>query len=146
MQVWKKAICVTYHSSRSNGRSHVAGQMVVLCHNYGNWWCAIKSLWRLVVCYRERELADLKYQKKKLNQCMWHIIKTLKSPFAGLLCSYRSHTPLFTKFGIETCDFMHINCSYCKLLSQKISRDKKISSDNVGQFKFRSRAFEMCLL
>ena len=27
----------------------------------------IKSLWRLVVCYRERELADLKYQKKKLN-------------------------------------------------------------------------------
>ena len=29
----------------------------------------IKSLWRLVVCYREWELTDLKYQKKKLNLC-----------------------------------------------------------------------------
>jgi len=25
---------------------------------------SIKSLWRLVVCYRKRELADLKYQKR----------------------------------------------------------------------------------
>ena len=51
--------------------------------------------------------------------------KALESPFAGLLCSYRSHAPLFTKFCIETCNLMHINCSYCKPLSQKISRDEK---------------------
>ena len=57
----------------------------------------IKSLWRLVVCYREKELADLKYQKK-LNQCEWHIPEAIESPFAGLLRSYRSHAPLFTKF------------------------------------------------
>ena len=39
----------------------------------------IKSLWRLVVCYRERELADLKYQKK-LNVWEWHIPEALESP------------------------------------------------------------------
>ena len=43
----------------------------------------------------------------------------------GALRSYRSHAPLFTKFCIETCDFMHIKSSYCKPLSQKISRDEK---------------------
>ena len=84
----------------------------------------IKSLWRLVASYRERELANLKYQKK-LNLCEWHIPEALESPFAGLLCSYKSHTPLFTKFCIETCDFMHIKYSYCKPLSQKISHDEK---------------------
>ena len=83
----------------------------------------IKSLWRMVACYRERELADLKYQKKKLNLCEWHIPEARERPFAGLLRSYRSHAPLFTKFCIETCDCMHIMCSYCKPLSQKIRRD-----------------------
>ena len=39
--------------------------------------------------------------------------------------SYKSHTPLFTKFCIETCDFMHIKYSYCKPLSQKISHNEK---------------------
>ena len=48
----------------------------------------IKSLWKLVVCYRERELADLKYQMKKLNLCDWHILEARESPFAGLLISY----------------------------------------------------------
>ena len=60
----------------------------------------IKSLWRLVVCYREKKLADLKYQKK-LNLCEWHIPEALESPFVGLLRSYRSHAPLFTKFFIN---------------------------------------------
>ena len=32
-----------------------------------------KSLWSLVVCYRERELANLKYQKKRLNLFEWNI-------------------------------------------------------------------------
>ena len=36
----------------------------------------MKSLWRLVVCCRDRELADLKYQKK-LNLCEWHIPEAL---------------------------------------------------------------------
>ena len=39
----------------------------------------IKSLWRMVGCYRERELADLNYQKKKLNLCKWHTPKALES-------------------------------------------------------------------
>ena len=84
----------------------------------------IKSLSRLVVCYRERRLANLKYQKK-LNLCVWHIPEALKSLFARLLCSYRSHTPLVTKFCIETYGFMNIKCSYCKPLSQNISRNEK---------------------
>ena len=50
--------------------------------------------------------------------------RALKSPFAGLLHSYRSQAPLFTKFCIETCDFIHIKCSYCKALTQKISHDE----------------------
>ena len=58
----------------------------------------IKSLWRMVVCFRERELSDLKYQKKKLNLCEWHIPEALESLFEGLLRSYRFHAPLFTKF------------------------------------------------
>ena len=70
----------------------------------------VKSLWRLIVCYRERELADLKYQKK-LNLYEWHIPEDLESPFAGLLHSYRSHAPLFTKFCIETAT-LYI---YCKV-------------------------------
>ena len=85
----------------------------------------IKGLWKLVVCYRERELADLKYQKKKLNLCKWHIPEALESPFTGLLCSYKCHASLFTKFCIETCDFMHIKCSYRKSSSQKINCDEK---------------------
>ena len=51
--------------------------------------------------------------------------EVLESPFAGLLRSYRSYTPLFTTFCVATCDFMHIKCSYCKPLSQKIRRDEK---------------------
>ena len=51
--------------------------------------------------------------------------EALESLFAGLLRSYRSHAPLFTKFCTETWDFMHIKCSYCKPLSQKLSRDEK---------------------
>ena len=43
----------------------------------------MKSSWRLVVCCIDRELADLKYQKKKLNQCEWHIPEARKSLFAG---------------------------------------------------------------
>ena len=35
--------------------------------------------------------------------------EALLSLFAGLLRSYRSHAPLFTKFCIETCDFMQNN-------------------------------------
>ena len=35
------------------------------------------------MCYRERELADLKYQKKKLNLCEWHNPEALESLFAG---------------------------------------------------------------
>ena len=57
---------------------------------------------------RERELADLKYQKKKLNLCEWHIPEALESPFARLLRSYKSHDLLFTKYCIETCDFMKV--------------------------------------
>ena len=64
-----------------------------------------------VLLYREKELADLKYQKK-LNQCEWHIPEAIESPFLGLLRSHRSHAALITKFCIETCDFMHIKCSY----------------------------------
>ena len=56
---------------------------------------------------------------------IYSIPEALESPFAGLLRSYGSHAPLFTKFYIETCEFMHIKCSYCKPLSQKISRDEK---------------------
>ena len=73
----------------------------------------IKSLWRLVVHYRKRELADLKYQKKTLNLWEWHIPEALERSFSGLLRSYRLHAPLFTKFCIETCDFMQLKkCSY----------------------------------
>ena len=43
----------------------------------------MKSLWKLVVCCRDRELGDLKYQKKKLNLCKWHIPEALESLFAG---------------------------------------------------------------
>ena len=42
----------------------------------------MKSLCRLVVCCRDRELADLKYQKK-LNLCEWHTSEALESLFAG---------------------------------------------------------------
>ena len=73
----------------------------------------IKSLWRLVVCYRKKKLVHLKYQKKKLNLCKWHIPEALESPFARLLRSYRSHASLFKKFCIETYDFRHVKCSYC---------------------------------
>ena len=79
------------------------------------------------MCYRERELADLKYQKKKLNLCKWHIPEAIKCPFAGLLRSYRSHAPLLPTFCTEAYDFMHIKCSCCKLLSQKISRDEEFT-------------------
>ena len=54
-----------------------------------------------------------------------YIRSLIENPFAGLLRSYRSHAPLFTKFCIKTCNYMHIKCSYCKLLSQKISCDEK---------------------
>ena len=106
----------------------------------------VKSLWGLVVCYRERKLADLKYQKKKLNLCKWHIPESLESRFAGLLRCYRSYAPLLTKLSIKTCDFTHIKCSYCKSLSQRISCDEKNCSDAAGQVKFRPRVFETCLL
>ena len=43
----------------------------------------MKSLWRLVVCCREREMADLRYQKKKLNLCEWHKPDALERRFAG---------------------------------------------------------------
>ena len=55
----------------------------------------IKSLWRLLVCYKERELADLKHQKKKSNLGEWHVPEAQESPFAELLRSYRCHAPLF---------------------------------------------------
>ena len=47
----------------------------------------MKSLWRLVVCCRDRELADLKYQKK-LNLCEWHIPEALESLFADPTLHY----------------------------------------------------------
>ena len=30
----------------------------------------IESVWRLVMCYKKRELANLNYQTKKLNLCV----------------------------------------------------------------------------
>ena len=44
----------------------------------------------------------------------YRLPEALESSFAGLLRNYKSHAPLFTKFCIENCDFMHIKCSYCK--------------------------------
>ena len=76
--------------------------------------------------FRERKLADLKYQKKKLNLCEWHIPEALESLFAGLLPKCRSHAPRFTNFCIEICDLAYtVKRSYCKPLSQKISHDEK---------------------
>ena len=69
-----------------------------------------KKFMETVVWYKERELADLKYQEKKLNLCEWHILEALKKPFVRFLRSYKSHAPIFTKFCIETCYFMHIKC------------------------------------
>ena len=46
--------------------------------------------------------------EEKIESVQVHIPETLESPFAGLLRSYRFHATLFTKFCIETCDFMHI--------------------------------------
>ena len=62
--------------------------------------------------------------EEEIESVRVHIPEALESPFAGLLRSYRFHAALFTKFCIESCDFMHIQCSYCKPLSQKISRDE----------------------
>ena len=59
--------------------------------------------------------------EKEIESVKWHIPEALETPFMVLLRSYRSHAPLLTKFCIETCNFMHTKCSYCKPLSQKIS-------------------------
>ena len=45
----------------------------------------IKGVWRLVVSYKESQLADLKHQKKKLNLCVRHVPEALESSFAGFL-------------------------------------------------------------
>ena len=66
----------------------------------------IKNFWRLVVSYKERELADLKYQKKKLNLFLAHLPEALVSSFVGFFRSYRFLAPLFTKFCIKVCYFI----------------------------------------
>ena len=71
-----------------------------------------KGAGRLQISEEKIESVRVAYQK------LW------KLP-SRLLRSYRSHAPLFTKFCIETCDFMHIKCSYCKPLSRKINHDEK---------------------
>ena len=75
--------------------------------------------------YKERVLANFKHHKKKL--CVRHIPEVSKSSFAGFLCSNKYHAPLFIKFGVKVCDFVHIQCSYGRLLSQKISRDEEFA-------------------
>ena len=45
------------------------------------------------------------------------------------------------KVCIETCNFMHIKCSNCKPLSQKIRCDKKNFSDDAGQVRFKPQGF-----
>ena len=79
------------------------------------------------MCHKKRKLADLKHLKKKLDLCVWHKPEALESAFAGILRSYRYHSPLFIWFCINVCDFMHVKRSNYRLLGQKISRDEEFA-------------------
>ena len=73
----------------------------------------------------QRKGADrLQISEEEIESMRVAYSRSPRKSIRGLLCSYRFDAPLFTKFCIETCDFMHTKCSYCKLLSQMISRDE----------------------
>ena len=81
----------------------------------------IKSLWRLVVCYRERAGRPKLSEKIKSVQVAY-----TRSPRKSICeASTQLQIPPFTKFFIQTCNFMHIKCNYCKPLSQKINCNEK---------------------
>ena len=72
----------------------------------------VKSLWKLVVGYKKKGACQLEHHKKKVNLGMLQIPEALESQFTRPLRSERYHAPLFMKFCVKNCDFMHINCGY----------------------------------
>ena len=55
--------------------------------------------------------------ENKIESVLVAYTRNPRKSIRGLLSSYRSHAPLFTKFWIETCDFIHVKCSCCKPLT-----------------------------
>ena len=87
------------------------------------------------MCYQERKLAHRNHQKNKIVRATY----TTRSPGKSIPGACKQlqipcstiHTVFITVFG-----FMHITCSYCTPLDQKISRDEK-SFEHAGQAGLR---------
>ena len=85
----------------------------------------IKSVWKVIVSYEQREMGVLKQHNKKLNLCVRQIPEAAESLFGRLLRSNKHYAPLYIKFCMKVCDFMHAKCICHRYLSQKTSCDEK---------------------